>query len=458
MKWHVITRVGESDTFVPTLQAHEPRIVVPLDRPTDPWRVQENMASVLERAALAAPRGTARDLINLGISVYTADVRVSRGFGDDKWQREFTLHLPVSNVSKWNRAKKVLVDLLAFLTGDLWDIEFREAATVSRTAMLTSDCKFDAVCLFSGGLDSLVGAIDRLKEGQKLALVGHRGAGLTNTFQDRTLIELRKHYDASFVPLMFRIQPAKRVRKKRGNAEAEVASEPESDEKSMRARSILFFSLGIAITETLGEGLTLSAAENGLISLNVPLTMARQGSLSTRTTHPYVIDSLRHLLKALGMTTNIEMPYRFQTKGEMMKQCTDQIALAATTPLTMSCSHPEVGRWQGKPGNHCGYCVPCIIRRAATFAAKVRDAKYVIDPRKDPPPYTTQRGRDLRAFEIAIERYFEESRQDSFASVISTGPIAAEDVPRFVDTYRNGMEEVAKFVGIKRPQQSRKIR
>ncbi len=84
------------------------------------------------------------------------------------------------------------------------------------------------------------------------------------------------------------------------------------------------------------------------------------------------------------------------------------------------------------------------------FAAKVPDAKYDMDPRKYPATPESQKGRDLRAFEIAVERFFAETRADMVACVNATGPIAPIDVQNFVETYYNGMEEVAKFLRINR--------
>src|ERR1035437_1820015 len=37
-------------------------------------------------------------------------------------------------------------------------------------------------------------------------------------------------------------------------------------------------------------------------------------------------------------------------------------------PLSLSCSSPSKGRWQGLGTQHCGYCLPCLIRRAALYA------------------------------------------------------------------------------------------
>src|SRR5690606_23689563 len=152
------------------------------------------------------------------------------------------------------------------------------------------------------------------------------------------------------------------------------------------SRSFLFLSLGVATASAAGITAPLTIAENGLISLNVPLTPARGGSSSTRTTHPHFIELYRGLLKKLSLPVTLALPYRFKTKGEMLAEVRDKDLLKNTAALTMSCSHPEAGRYQGySPGNHCGYCVPCIIRRASMTHANIDDASYNVDVRINPP-------------------------------------------------------------------------
>jgi hypothetical protein len=71
----------------------------------------------------------------------------------------------------------------------------------------------------------------------------------------------------------------------------------------MRSRSLLFFALGTAVAAALGEAVPLRVPENGLVSLNVPLTGTRLSSLSTRTTHPYFMERLAACVAALGEQT-----------------------------------------------------------------------------------------------------------------------------------------------------------
>lgn len=150
-------------------------------------------------------------------------------------------------------------------------------------------------------------------------------------------------------------------------------------EMTTRGRSFLFFAAGIFACTGLDKTVTLRVPENGLIALNVPLDQLRLGALSTRTTHPFYIARWNELVGILGISTKIENPYWDQTKGEMVASCANRNLLRRVIGDSMSCSSPTKGRWTGHGSEHCGFCLPCLIRRAAIKAGLGND---------DPTTYT----------------------------------------------------------------------
>jgi 7-cyano-7-deazaguanine synthase in queuosine biosynthesis len=431
--WHVITRVGTDDSFVPEIAAQEPRIEASFERSDDPWQVGNDVLERIQKVTGSRPSDIAIDLLYLAMAVYTADLRIPRRFAEDRWAREIALYVPVGNLATWTASTPQLVKTLNYLTGDRWQLHVRERRRPYPGKATVSSLQCDSLSLFSGGLDSLAGAIDLLAAGQHVALIGHHGAGMANAVQERVLKILEQNYKDKIARLMLYAQPPKRKLK--------------DGEPSMRSRSFLFLALGVASATALTRSLPLVIAENGLISLNVPLTPARIGSASTRTTHPHFIDLYRRTLEKLGIDVPLVLPYRFKTKGEMLAEAKDQDVLKQTAALTMSCSHSEAGRYQGfTPGNHCGYCVPCIIRRAAMEHAGLSDATYNIDVRKTPPDYRKEAGRDFRAFEIALERFSCTNLRESLATVMATAPLPPEDAKAYANVYQRGMEEVARFM------------
>ena len=86
--------------------------------------------------------------------------------------------------------------LLNFLTGDRWTLGFRArprrfaAVVLPRPARLASPA-FDDLALFSGGLDSLIGAIDALEFGRIPLFVSHAGEGATSDAQSTIFSALK---------------------------------------------------------------------------------------------------------------------------------------------------------------------------------------------------------------------------------------------------------------------------
>lgn len=120
-----------------------------------------------------APPGQSVQAFLLAVlGVWVADKLQPRQITADAWTRQLTLHLPVS--PSWLPLAPRLEQVLNFLTGDDWTLKLREASlNLGIKGMWPHPWSPDGVMLFSGGLDSLVGALDFLEAGQRLLLVSH---------------------------------------------------------------------------------------------------------------------------------------------------------------------------------------------------------------------------------------------------------------------------------------------
>jgi hypothetical protein len=214
-------------------------------------------------------------------------------------------------------------------------------------------------------------------------------------------------------------------------------------EKTERSRSFLFFSLAALAASCLDKPVEVLVPENGLIALNVPLERLRIGALSTRTTHPFFIARFNDLMSQLGIAAHYHNPYKFKTKGEMARDCADPQFIADTAKDTSSCSSPNKGRWKKISAGHCGFCMPCLIRRASLKAAFGNDATdYGIELKGELNSEQAE-GSHIRAFQIAFERI---RRSKNYASVAVRipGPLTdcEGDVDELAHVYVRGMEEV----------------
>ncbi len=299
------------------------------------------------------PAPKAWDLLSLALAIVSADLAGHRENSPDGWTREFTVNVSVADANFWNANAQLVENLLKYLTTDIWSVNFLEGGILPKPDFSSKLPEEDCVVLLSGGLDSYIGAIDLVSAGRKPFAVSQTVRG-----------------DAE-KQISFAAEIGGGLRHLQVNHNADVPN-PENP-PSQRARSIIFLAYGVLAATTLesyhsGKEVTLYVCENGFIAINPPLTGGRVGSLSTRTTHPVVLSLFQQLLDAAGLKVRIVNPYRFKTKGEMLKECADQSLLEAHAFETTSC-----GRFKKFGYKHCGRCVPCLVRRAAFHAWKGTD-------------------------------------------------------------------------------------
>lgn len=346
------------------------------------------------------PTRAAADLFVLAAAAYCVDKVTPRAEAPDAWTRELRLRLPVESraafdAPRFNRA-------LSFLTGDAWAIS-TYAATLDPLAALPLPTQpliplvdVDAVSLFSGGLDSLCGVVDLLEADPslRLGLVAHYDGGQASSKQTILHERLAEHYGRDRVALRrLWMRPAPQHPRQEHPSPSPV-------ETTTRGRSMLFLAAALSLASSVGPDAPVYLPENGYIALNVPLTRARSGSASTRTTHPHFLRLLGHAAAASGVTNPLINPYSFKTKGEMLRDSLNPQLLRNLAPLTVSCSHPEAARMQERPQGNCGYCFPCLIRRASLAVPGWDDEKYAWDALTDSSlvdETARQRGADLRA-------------------------------------------------------------
>ncbi|MFI6425895.1 Qat anti-phage system QueC-like protein QatC [Promicromonospora sp. NPDC050880] len=309
------------------------------------------IAQAVRRQKLS-PAAAAWDLLSVALSVVTADTIVKRAKSPDGWTRQLELQVAVSDPEIWNSRRTTLESMLGFLTTDVWMVTFVRGTHHPQLPRAIERPAADSVALLSGGLDSLIGALDLHADGEKLFAVSHTVRG-DRKKQDRFARAVRTaaHLQVNHNANMPR----------------------HAKETSQRSRSLIFLALAVlAATATQryadGDVIPVYICENGFIAINVPLTGARLGSLSTRTAHPHFLGEFQHLVNELGLRIELRNPYAERTKGEMLSQCRDQDTLGDLASDSTSC-----GRFLRYNYMHCGRCIPCQIRRAAFLASKQID-------------------------------------------------------------------------------------
>ncbi len=370
------------------------------------------------------PVNRAWDLLSIALSVIAADTGVRRNESPDGWTRQLDLHIAVSDPAFWTSQADLLVRQLQFLTTDIWTVSFLANNVQFVPPKIIVKPDQDCVVLLSGGLDSLIGAIDLVKAGGKRPYAVSQvsqGDKKTQSFFASKIGGGLGHFQLNH------------------NVNC-----PGENERSQRARSIIFLAYGVLMATTLdryhqGKDVTLYVCENGFISINPPLTGARIGSLSTRTTHPFYFALFQQLLDAAGLRVKLENPHQFCTKGEMLKNCADQAFLHKFAHVSTSC-----GRYARNGYKHCGRCLPCLIRRSAFQAWNVEDqTEYVYgDLSRDDSNHA--RYDDVRSAAMAVVAAKAEGILQWAGPSLSTALIG--DVSPYQDVVGRGLHELSSFL------------
>jgi hypothetical protein len=304
------------------------------------------------------------DLLDLATYVYCADQSIARGTTRDEhfgaaWRRVLHFAVPVRLPGLWARpeVRDALTRALSFLSEDEYHFTFEPFQNPPRfDAYLNfANDRFggtvEEVALFSGGLDSLAGAVQRaVTERRKLLLVHHRSNPKTDPAVQGLVRELMLR--APWKPPIY--LPV------RLNKDRNLTSE-----STQRTRSFLFAALGATAAVVLGLD-RVSFYENGVVGLNLPPSAQVVGARASRTTHPRVLRRLETLLSLLAdRPFKIDNPFQWQTKAQLIRRIADA-GCADLIGLTRSCAYP---RSASNEQPHCGVCSQCIDRRFAVLAA-----------------------------------------------------------------------------------------
>ena len=357
------------------------------------------------------------DLLEIATYVYGADQAIKRGADDvdnfgDAWRRDLHFVIPVRNPDFWATPQvlQTLRSTLGFLSDDNYQFEFvalkQDHAIQDYLELNDAQQMFgrpQQVVMFSGGLDSLAGAVEEiLTQRRRVVLVTHKSTPKLNN-RHRTMQALLAAKAGDNAPHHIGV----RVHK---------ASEL-NQEYTQRSRSFLYMSIGATIAKMLGLH-SLRFYENGVISLNLPVCAQVAGGRATRTTHPQVMQGFQEIISLVaGELFTIENPFIWKTKADVVEVitrggCADLIA------HSMTCTHT----WEmTNQHTHCGGCSQCIDRRFAVVAA--RADQY--DPADHYKTDVFTQSRDKGDDKIMAAAYLERANQ-----VKSLG-----DVMQFISSY-----------------------
>lgn len=392
------------------------------------------------------------DLLIVGIAVFTADKKIPRKTAKDGWSRELNLEIPVLEYDRWKSVENILNETLSFLSGDKWNISFYSTTErfrgdkENKKYNIKNASSFDCVSLFSGGLDSFCGALTLLNNKRKPLFVGFKEYNLLLKRQHELIDAIKKQYNQSSMDfIQFNVSPRKPIN---------TSEEMTFGESTSRSRSFLFITGAIAVASAIGENTPVYIPENGFIGINVPLTQSRSGSCSTRTTHPYFLKMVNELLNKLNIKHQVINFYSGNSKGEIISEHKNNAVFKNIYKQTLSCSHPCQARYDGEsPPLNCGYCYPCLIRKASLIANGFIHDKYN-------PHYTLSKrfiddnnkidgkASDLKAVLFTIKRFIDNEYKPLFVKRLlrQQGYLTNVEFQIYEEVYKKSINELVIMV------------
>ena len=376
----------------------------------------------LKRANIV-PSNLVWDFVTIALSVAASDLSCEREKSEDGWTRQIELKVYLCNPESWRTQYELLEKAFRFLTGDIWKFEFVNNGVQAPNSIIPLEIDADCVSLLSGGMDSLIGAIDLITDGLKPCFVSQEAKG-----------DVEKQ-------IAFTSQLAPSQQHFRWKNPISLSGRNES---STRGRSIIFLGYALLAANTLSKWRTstvdIYVPENGFISLNIALNSGRLGSLSTKTTHPVFLGLIQDIWNNLGINANIVTPYQFKTKGEMLQECKNQDLVQSLVCSTTSC-----GKYLTHGRTHCGRCVPCMVRRAAFLKAGMEDSTiYKYRDLSNNGFSKTQGPNDVNAVASAYVKYQNKGIERIIGGSLSFS--ATDTRHKYVGVVERGLTELGKLL------------
>jgi 7-cyano-7-deazaguanine synthase in queuosine biosynthesis len=274
----------------------------------------------------------------------------------------------VRDADFWNQptVKEKLTAALLFMTGDKdYLFNFMPGHSTPLTSLFdrvqftVAPEKPSSVVLFSGGLDSLAGVLDRLEStSENLYLISHRsGQPSTKRTQNQLVKALNVRYPGRVYHYSFDCG----------------LSHYRAPEETQRTRAFLFCSIAFALSCRLSID-SFFAYENGITSLNFLRRQDLINARASRTTHPKTHYLMSQFLSELrGTKFKVLNPFWNKTKTDVM-ELLSRVNGRDLIGSTVSCSKTfqRLGI-----ATHCGGCIQCIDRRLAAYAAGLQDVDNV---------------------------------------------------------------------------------
>jgi 7-cyano-7-deazaguanine synthase in queuosine biosynthesis len=352
--------------------------------------------------------------------------------------RDIELTVPVVNYQAFKAIKADLEVALWTLSHDNWTLTFTRSQGTPEKARKWPDHKGTTI-LFSGGVDSFAGAVE---------LVEKNGPDAVQLASHLTANPITRESQNALVGYIEKIigKPHRLVVRTGGTKYGQLDFPSDSArEETQRTRSFMFLTIGALAARRSGHSKIVMIAENGQMAIHLPLSAGRIGAFSTHTAHPDFVQQATQLFcSVLDFPLTLENPYLYLTKAEVV---------ARVVKGHQSALKDSVSCWRASrvsQFNHCGQCVPCLIRRIAFEKNSVKLSEYerdILNENVPSLPETDDGKRNLveivefaHMFASGTDAMLEESFPDLISAEINK-PQAIAMYRRFADEARTVLKK-----------------
>ena len=305
------------------------------------------------------------DLINFAASIYQGEKLFSR-YQRTNPPKIIKIKFQSINPQNWNDvALEYLAKTLGFMGNCKWEIEItplKEKIDINRsrsneTLNLSDTRIIKQVILFSGGMDSTCGILDKHNEKEESVLISFYNKQKT---LQRSIAMKSLDYKR-----MVQIRIDWKGKQKGYN-------------KSFLYRSFFFLSLASSIANTYEFDNNIKKVyhyENGMLALAIPPSPAY---LMTKHSHPLLHKYFKHfLINYYGGNWEIINPFKLLTKNQAVQKCYEKFSEKQVNKLlikTETCWYQYSNQLGNNNKNEkikkqnnipCGICIPCINRLTA---------------------------------------------------------------------------------------------
>ncbi len=305
-----------------------------------------------------------RDLLEIAFVIYISDLYIDR---DIDYYRELDVYIPVRHPEIWQSQKSSLSKTISYLSRDTINLYFS-----ANNEPKVENIKFTKVengcsCLFSGGIDSAAGIIWAISKGYSPSLISYASGNLSG-IQTRLLDQMNHVMNTDLPHLKVSWQPS---RKKKGSYKLKGYHR---DLFLQHLRSFFYLSIAYAVSVEVGNT-NIFMFENGPIAIN---PLMSESHVNTHTVHPKFIETYQSTINSVfDLNISISNPYKYKTKGQIVKYIANKRLSRVIIPFTSSCYNYSRVKILAKrldifdyQGIHDGDCLPCIIRRVALCMGK----------------------------------------------------------------------------------------